>query len=302
MARRTEAERRREARAKLAELKALAERPGEQARFALKLLETERDLGVVGAAAAALAEVAEPAQRAGMLRVFASLQADPTKRDPGGHTRMALLRALRAVVTPEDGPFLANVAATYEYLPTGGGFEEVAGGMRGLGLVTLAEVDERLAAFHAMRLLVDPLTPIISGEPAITGARVLAGQGNLLPLYGYVLGSGGIPEVIAECLRLLSELPASLLPEIIERYLESEDETVLLGLFDLLLSPNHKATGTAITLDYLEITTLLDLARYLATTLVVSRDESVVPRLEAMARSEVNWEKRRVLEEALALR
>lgn len=303
MARRRERDAAREAAArKLETLRGLAGRPREQAAYALELLGTERDLGVVGAAAEALAAVADASTRPGLRRVFAALGAEPTKRDPGCHTRMALLRALRPIATPEDTLVLALACETYEYLPTGGGPEEVAQGLRGLALVILAEVDEILAAFHAARLLVDPRTPRMSGEPAATAARTLAAQGHLLPLYGYALGGGGVPEVLAECLRGLEDLPASLLPAVIELHLGSEDETVLLGLFDLLLSPRHRGAGVGIALDYLRETDRLDLARYLATTLVASRDAEIVARLEGLERELGAGVKGRLVGEALGLR
>jgi hypothetical protein len=46
---------------------------------------------------------------------------------------------------------------------------------------------------------------------------------------------------VAECLRSLTDLPASLLPSLVERFRESDDEIVLLGLFDLLLAHAARA-------------------------------------------------------------
>ncbi len=303
MTRRREREAAREAAArKLETLRDLAGRPREQARYALDLLATERDLGIIGAAAETLAAVADASTRPGLHRVFAALGAEPAKRDPGCHTRMALLRALRPIATPEDDLFLANACATYEFLPTGGGPEEVAHGLRGLALVILAEVDETLAAFHATRLLVDHRTAPMSGEPAATAARTLTAQGHLLPLYGYVLGGGHLPEVVAESLRGLAGLPVSLLPGVIEMHLGEENETILLGLFDLLLSPRHRSVGVGIALAYLRETDRLDLVRYLATTLVASRDVEIIRRLEALERELGAGLKRKTVAEALVLR
>jgi hypothetical protein len=303
MGRRRERERAREAVArKLEQLRSLADRPREQARFALELVAKERDIGLINAATATLADVADASTRPGLHRVYADLNADPTKRDPGCHTRAALLRALRPILTPEDGDLLGRACATYEELPTGGGMEEVAHGLRGLALVMLAETDETLASFHAARLLVDPRTHPMSGEPAATAARVLAAQGQLLPLYGYALGGGHLSEVIAECLRGLVDVPGPLLPDLIAEHLASEDETVLLGLFDLLLAERHRGVGVRIALDFIRSAGQLDMVRYLATTLVVSRDESVIQRLEDLVWELDDGAKARLIGEALDLR
>lgn len=287
---------------KLEKLRLLGDRPREQAGFALELVAKERDIGLINAATAVLATVADASTRPGLHRVYAELAGDPTKRDPGCYTRVALLRALRPILTPEDGDLLGAACDTYEELPTGGGMEEVAHGLRGLALVMLAETDETLAAFHAARLLVDPRTHPMSGEPAATAARVLTAQGHLLPLYGYALGGGHLPEVIAECLRGLVDLPPPLLPDLIAAHLDSEDETVLLGLFDLLLSERHRGVGVRIAMDFVRDTGQLDMVRYLAATLVASRDESVMQRLEDLSWELDDGAKARLIGEALALR
>ena len=287
---------------KLEQLRTLADRPREQARFALEIVAKERDLGLINAATAILASIADASTRPGLHRVYTDLAADPTKLDPGCHTRVALLRALRPILTPEDSELLGAVCATYEELPTGGGMEEVAHGLRGLALVMLAETDETLAAFHAARLLVDPRTHPMSGEPASTAARVLTAQGHLLPLYGYALGGGHLPEVIAESLRGLVDLPPSLVPDLIAAHLASEDETVLLGLFDLLLSEPHQSVGVRIALEFVRSTSQLDMVRYLAATLVAGRDESVMQRLEDLSWELDDGAKARLIGEALALR
>ncbi|HEY6015338.1 MAG TPA: hypothetical protein VIU16_01020, partial [Gaiellaceae bacterium] len=65
-------------------------------------------------------------------------------------------------------------------------------------LVALHAVDERLAGFHAARLLHDPHASPMSGEPAVRAVRVLAALGQPLPLYAYLVDEhDALPDVLA---------------------------------------------------------------------------------------------------------
>jgi hypothetical protein len=283
--------------AQLGDLRRLADDPAAQAALAARLLETERNAEVVLAALAVLAEASDPTRRPALLRAYAYYDANPARRDGGGPVRAAILKALRPIALPEDTPLLERAAATYEFL-----FGEVAGDLRAAALLALARVDDALAGYHAVRLLSDRHTSIMSGEPAVTAVRTLAAQGQTLPLYAYVAQvQEPIGDVAAECLRSLTALPASLLPALIERYRESTDEIVLLGLFDLLLAHETRAAHHAFILDFLSATGLYTLYRSLVATLVASRDETLIAALTAMAEVERNPRKLEMLREALAL-
>src|SRR5215831_2745875 len=180
---------------------------------------------------------ADPDLRATVLTHYQRLAAEPTRRDPGAHVRAAFLRALRLVALPEDVAMLERATAVHEYLPPGP--QEVAGGLRAAALVTLAHLDERLAGFHAVRLIADPdpLTPTMSGEPALTAVRVLAAQDQLTVLYGWLASAGPkAPEPVAEALRSMTVAPVSIVLDLVERMRSSRDEVLLLGLFDMLLA------------------------------------------------------------------
>ena len=167
----------------------------------------------------------------------------------------------------------------------------------------LDEVDDGLAGFHAVRLLTDQYTDIMSGEPALTAVRVLAAQGQFLPLYAYVSREGeGVGDVVAESLRSLTALPVSLLPALVERYAESRDELVLLGLFDLLLAHPARAAYLEYVFAFLEETRLHNIYRYLVSALVAERNADTIGRLERVARGERDPAKKGMLDEALRLR
>lgn len=284
--------------AKLDQLRRLAGVPAEQAAFAARLLERERNAEVVLAALAALAGAGDPTWRPALLRAYAHYDANGPRRDPGGAVRAAILRALRPVALPEDVPLLERAATTYEFL-----FGEAAGDLRAVALLALDAVDAALAGYHAVRLLTDRYTSIMSGEPAVTAARVLAAQGHFLPLYAYLGRDAGVAGVaVAECLRLLAPLPASLLPGLIERFGKSQDEIVLLGLFDLLLAHASRAAHLPFMLDFLRDTKRYTLYRYLTAALVAGGDEAAIAALTALAETEADRQKRELLTAALALR
>jgi hypothetical protein len=266
--------------AKLDALRDLADRPAERAAYATRLVQQGKNPEVVLAAR------------------YAFCDANGARRDPGGTLRAALLRALRPIADADDLPLLERAVTTYEFL-----YGEAAGDLRAAGLLTLNQVDDELAGYHAVRLLTDEHTSTMSGEPAVTAVRLLAAQRQFLPLYAYVTRAGGtIGDVTAECLRTLTALPPSLLREVVERYRESQDEIVLLGLFDLLLA--HPAGGSYrdLLIVFLRTTPLLNIYRYLVTTLVAGRHEEMIGQLRALAEVERHPGKAALLREALALR
>ena len=282
----------------LQELQRLADRPADQAALAVRLVEKERNAEVVLAAVKVLAERADPAARPALLGKYAWYEANGARRDPGGHVRAAILVALRPVVQPADVPLLERAAATYEFL-----FGEAAAELRAAALLTLNRVDDGLAGYHGVRLLLDKHTDMMTGEPALTAVRVLAYGQQFLPLYAYVMrAEAGAGEVVGECLRSLTALPASLLPAIVERYRESDDEIVLLGLFDLLLEHEAAADYRGLILEFLRTTTLVNIYRYLVTTLVAGGDAAMIGELKALARAERDRQRLEILQTALALR
>ena len=129
------------------------------------------------------------------------------RTDAGGALRAAIVRLLQRLACPADTDILARAAMTFEFQPPGP--EEVAAMLRASGLAALHAIDEALAASYAVRLLGDTYTSPMSGEPALTAARVLAAQNRWLPLYAYTVDAGRRhSEVLSECLRALVRLPA----------------------------------------------------------------------------------------------
>ncbi len=229
----------------------------EQAAFALKLLapagrkETRRD--TLRAALKVLAAQPLPQAREPLAQLFERFARSGGALDYGCYIRGDVLRALRTLVTRAELPLLEQAAGTYEFPPPY--FVEEAGLLRSAALPALTEVDEDLARFHAARLLVDPFTDRMSGEPAVTAARTLALLNEPLPLFQFVHDAAhrGRQEVLAECLRGLRTLPPGLLAPLVAALQQPAGERptgksdggepppigVRVGIIDLLLE--HEA-------------------------------------------------------------
>ena len=285
--------------ARLNQLIDLASSPPEQISFALKLIETDQSLSVVLAAAEILGDAVLPQAYAPLLKQYAHFDTDGVKRDPGGFVRAAILRALRPLLRPTDIDIMEHAVTTYEFMPPRR--SEVAILIRSNALLALNQIDTDAASYHAVRLLSDPFTSDMTGEPALTAARVLASQGNLLPLYYHVLyAQNPISELLVEELRSLRNVPPSALEAVIDKYRASEDEMILTGLFDLILSLPASSRYSDEPRRFLRTTSSLDVYRYVVTEIVAAHKEHL-PTLIEVATAEQDSRKIRILIEALAL-
>jgi hypothetical protein len=285
------------------QLRALADRPEDQARYAVTLLRPKQARDLLQAALTAVRRYPLLEARTPLLKLYAHFSEQPEKRDPGGYMRRPLLDALRPLAMPEDLPLFLAAVATYERYPPK--FQEEAGLVRAAGLVALNELDDRLACFHAARLLADLAhTDAMSGEPAMTATGVLAAHDELMPLYLYATLPPSLErsEVTAECLRSLTALPAALLGPLTAQYADCEDSLVLVGLFDLLLGHQSGLQEEAFLSDLLARAKEPDLYRYLTTALVAASTPATLDLLLASIRWETDRERCAIAREALMLR
>jgi hypothetical protein len=198
-------------------------------------------------------------------------------------------------VLASDLRLLEAAVQTYEFGVRG----EVACNLRAAALLALAQVDERLATFHATRLLADKFTATGSREPALTAARLLAATGQHLPLYLHLLEDGAIGEEAGECFRALADAPASVLLDLAERWQSSADEQALLGLFDAVLS-HPEIDRVMPSMRFIEESPLLDLAGYVATAILADRRETLIEPLRD--RASLPGARGKAVREALDLR
>lgn len=263
---------------------------------ALRLLARAQSPEDVRAALTA-ASVEDPRVRAGLLERYRHLGTNGPRLDPTTTVRSEILIALRDHLLAVDLPLLEKAATTNERGYSG----EIAGPLRSAAIVAIASIDPATAKVHAVRLLADTAnTDPMSGEPALSAARVLAAQGEFLVLYRHAMG-GATGEVLGECLRSLTELPTQLALLLAEQLRETRDEAALLGLVDLVLGHPDPAVAAAFLPGWLAADASEDLYRYVAAAAVASRREDLRAIIVDLAKEEVRREHRTILEEALTL-
>jgi hypothetical protein len=282
-------------------LRSLAGQPDQQARLAVTLLNPRLGNETIFAALQVLQRNPPPEARPPLLTLYNHYDQGGRTRDSAANLRAAILRSLRTIVTPAETPFLAQAAETYVFPPPA--FKEEGAPLRSAALNALNEVDETLARYHAIRLLANEHTDPMSGEPALTAARLLAALGEHSPLYFYVMQDGArtLPEVISECLGHLTALPESMLPALVARYADSEQDVVLVGLFDLLIHHHSGPQNLERIAHFLRTSERLDAYRYLITILLTSGQDVLISELLAAAQLETRRQQLVVLVEVLAL-
>ncbi len=284
---------------RLARLRELRDEPLARAEYAVTLLQPKFGLEVVRTALRVLVAQPLPAARIALVRLFDHYMVQGVARDPGTYVRSEIIRALRPLAEPGDIPFLEAALTTYEFPPPA--FREEAALLRSGALVTLAEVDDVRARYHATRLLADPLTDPMSGEPALTAISVLAAQGELLPLYYYATQDQTRMhgEVASACLRSLGALPPEVLPPLVAAYAECTEPVLLVGLVDMLLAHPKLPVSLETLARLLAEVKDRDLYRYMTTALLASGHEATRQLVLDAAGSLLDRDKADVLLEVL---
>lgn len=289
-----------EASGQIAALTALTSDPAAQRAEAIRLIERSRHPEIVRAALLVLRHAEDPALRPLLHATYDRYDGAPERSDSGGIVRAAIVRTLQPIVHPDDEPFLHRALRSYQML----GLYELCAELRTAGLLALNDLNPDLAALYAARFLTDPLNSN-SGEPALSAIRLLATQQNLGPVLSVASWdtvasfSGGNGEIIGEALRNLTGLPVVMMPLLIEQHRESEDEQVLLGLYDLLLAHPARANWREEIVDFLRTTPLLDLYGLVATQIVVTRDETLIEALRGLTATEHEPRRAELLAHAL---
>jgi hypothetical protein len=280
--------------AKLDALKGLAEDPEAQAELAISYLRDSKNMEVLRPALTVLQGREDPSLRPLLHETYAWCARAPERNDSGGVVRAAVIRALRPTVHVDDLPILREGLVSYQAV----GMYDVTAELRVAALVTLNDLDPNLAALYAARFLHDPRNSN-SGEPALTSIRLLAAQQVTPALFAYAAWPGGNGELLGEALRNLVDLPAEMVPFLIETHGRNEDEQVLLGLYDLLLGHLERARWTGVIEGFLRSTRLLDLFGLVATQIVVTRDQDLIDLLRRLAAEETDRVRYELLTQAL---
>lgn len=289
-----------------AALRALADQPEAASALAVTILEGSHGKDVLMAALQVVAEHPTDTARPVLRKLYERYSRDKGKHDQGGYFRRAVLDAARTVARPADAGWLAQACATYEFWPPD--FAEDAVLIRAAALLALVEVDDEQARHDAVRLLVDPFTARMTGEPAVSAARVLGALGETLPLYLVACQNmphervPGVPtvfpEVTAECLRHLTSLPEALVERLLAHYATTTSSIIRMGLFDLLLNHRDGPLGRAHLVRFLDETTDIDIYRYLVMSIVLAGHEGPLDDLRQVAYRERRRAKQKILLDA----
>lgn len=278
-------------RADLARLDDLRFDPDAQYALAIEYVDRSSNLEVLRRALSIVQAAANPEARPVLHRAYSR---GDTRVDSGGFVRAAIVRALRPIVHPDDLPLLEQGLRTYQRV----GLYDTTGELRGASLLALNDLDPDLAGLYAARFLTDPENGN-SGEPALTALRILAAQQNRAPIFAFASWRQGSADLNGEALRLLVDLPESLVYQLIETYRDREDEQELLGLFDLLLGHSARTHFRSDIERFLRTTGLIDLYGLVAMQVVVTRDPDLIALLRELEASEVDRLRKSLLQQAL---
>ena len=201
------------------------------------------------------------------------------------------------MVTVADRDRLEAALTTYEFGPLG----ENCSGLRAAALPALAELEPDLAETYAVHLLgdEDEHTEKMSGEPALTAVRFLAGRGATGPVFLYALMGGAGQETLAEALRSLAGLPAPLVASLAWRMLKSRDPVALVGLFDLLTAHPEPAAFARFVTKWAIETDQVEVLHFAAAQAIATRREPLLKALEEAAKLSPDPARRALINKSL---
>ena len=169
------------------------------------------------AALAALLERPLPSVREPLRDLYFELAADGLKRDQGATLRVGIVRILAKLGDVRDRDVAINAASTFERVCE----DDLTWTLRVHGLRMVADLDPALFPYYAVEHLDDNTG--IGGEPANTASQLLAGTGNYVPIYQWLLAGDRHPALVAAAFELLAGGPR----EIVERFAAQAMELVI---------------------------------------------------------------------------
>lgn len=187
--------------------------------YALELLASGERLARE-AALEALVERPLPAARDALRSLYFELAADGLKRDQGATMRVAIVRVLQQIGDVRDRDVAINAVDAREVVFG----EDVAWQLRVHGLRLSADVGPDLFPFLAIEHLDDyDEVSVRQMEPANTAFQLLAGTGNYVALYQWLISGEHAPTIVAAAFELLAEGPR----EVAQRYVSRAVQTAL---------------------------------------------------------------------------
>lgn len=269
----------------LTRLKAASD-PDEKRRVALELLAATRSRQMIDAALYALARVTLTEADRPVLREKALYYFDHDDKDSGALIREAFLRLLSDIGNTDDADLYAQGVLVYERKPV----NDTAQTCRAAGLVGLATCDRTAACRHAVRLLGEPDTSPLSGEPSLTALSVLVRFAEVLPVYGFLLRQGrdfiarGNHEVVGKALASLgADFDPALYEALAAPLVALDAPVVSMGVVDYIVEGRVTALY-ALLEDLITSTKDPDLHRYAVIALAAARHDPLTELLYTLAK------------------
>jgi hypothetical protein len=273
---------------------------GDQAalrEFALEVLPGEGNPELLSVALRALAPAVRPEDHEVLRDLYDYFGADGKRQDPGGAVRIEILGALWHLRNAYDRGLAEQAASTVEVTAQGDGAM-----LRAAGLALLGMLDPEAANLRAVEILGQNDAEPMNGEPAATAARLLVANGETvaLALYAHAFEESAPPEVMAECLRGMTAVPAERIEGLLRDVSMSRSDVVMLGFSDFLLGHQPEDLVSEFARRVFR-SAGLEVYGYFAAAVVASRRDDLMSVFLETLETETSQAKRKVARAALEL-
>jgi hypothetical protein len=265
--------------------------------FALEVLPGEGNPELLSAALRALAPGVRPADHGVLRDVYEYFGSDGKRQDPGGAVRIEILGALWHLRNADDRGLAEQAASTVELTTQGDGAM-----LRAAGLALMGVLDPEAASLRAAEILGQNDADQMTAEPAATAARLLVANGETvaLALYAHAFDESAPAEVMAECLRGMTALPAERIEGLLRGVSSSRSDVLMLGFCDYLLARQPEPLISEFASDVFRFSGV-EVYGYLAAAVVASRREDLMAVFLETLKTETSATKRKTAREALEL-
>ncbi len=227
--------------------------------------------------------------------LYQDIDAEPDKRDPGGHIRVPIVRLLLGIADVRDVDIGLRASETVV------GADGTAN-LRAVGLRLLAETAPDLLPYVAAEHLDDAST--FSPEPANTALQLLAGMGHQLAVYQWLVSRvDPEPALVEAAVDLLTDAPPVLMARCLTRLsreaLAKKDEPLLTKLAETIVERELEDSYPAIA-SMMDAGISRELYGYLALVLAGTNRPALLRILEQQLDADIR--RRPTILEALRVR
>jgi hypothetical protein len=177
--------------------------------------------------------------------LYLEVDGEGEKRDPAAHLRTLIAKLLAQIEDVRDADIGLRAADTYEMVTGADG----TANLRSFGLRLIAATNPDMLPYVAVEHVNDYSE--FSPEPANTALQLLAGSGNQLPVYQWLVShEAPEPALIESAVELLTEAPPSLLARLLRRItreaITRRDEPLLTRLAETIIERELEDAYSAI--------------------------------------------------------